>query len=135
MLSIAVNKIKRVVRSTIAAKTLSMIDGLETAFILDVFCQKPFIKITENVMPIEFLIDNKSLFDSIHSTKLTNDKRLRVDLATIKEMMEKKELCKVQWIPTSHQLSDCLTKKEHPQGNFLKLSPLENFISKQEFLL
>ena len=52
-------------------------------------------------MPVESLIDNKSIFDIIHSTKMTNDKHVRVDLATIKEMMEKKELCKVQWILAS----------------------------------
>ena len=113
-----------------------MIDGLETAFYLGcILTETIYQNNRENVMPIESLIDNKSLFDSIHSMKLTNDKRLRVDLATIKEMMEKKELCKVQWIPTSHQLSDCLTKKGHPQGNFLKSSPLENFTIKQEFVL
>ena len=106
----SVNKIKRVVRSTIAAETLSMIDGLETAFYLGcILTEIIWQNKRENIMPIESLIDNKSLFDSIHS--MTNDKRLRVDLATIKEMLDKKELCKVQWTPTGHQLSDCLTKK------------------------
>ena len=41
----SVNKIKRVVRSTIAAETLSMIDGLETAFYLACILTGSFIKI------------------------------------------------------------------------------------------
>ena len=72
----SVNKIKLVVRSTIAAETLSMIDGLEIAFYLGCILTGSFIKIRENVMSIESLTDNKSLFDSIHSTKLTNDKMM-----------------------------------------------------------
>ena len=70
-----------------------MIDGLETAFYLGcILTEIIYQNKGENVMPIESLIGNKSLFDSIHSTKMTNDKHLRVDLATIKKIMEKRAL-------------------------------------------
>ena len=70
-----------------------MIDGLETtSYLGHILTEIIYENKKEKVMPIESLIDNKSLFDSIHSMKMTNDKCLRVDLATIKEMMEKRAL-------------------------------------------
>ena len=64
------HKIKRVARSTIAAEKLSMTDGLETAFYLGCILTEIIYQNTkENVMPVESLIDNKSIFDSIHSTR------------------------------------------------------------------
>ena len=59
----SVNKIKRVVGSMTAAETLSIIDGLETAFYLGCILKEIIYQNKkENVMPIESLIDNKYLF-------------------------------------------------------------------------
>ena len=45
------------------------------------------------------------------STKSVSEKRLRIDLASIKQMLERGEIDAVKWIHNSHQLSDCLTKR------------------------
>jgi len=37
--------------------------------------------------------------------------RLRIDIGTIKEMVENKEIKSVSWIPAKYQLADCLTKR------------------------
>ena len=38
------------------------------------------------------------------------DKRLRIDIGALKEMLHKKEIDKIHWIKTEHQLEDSLTK-------------------------
>ena len=52
-----------------------------------------------------------TLWDIIQSTKSVFEKRLRIDLAAIKEMMKKKKISAVCWVGNNHQLSDCLTER------------------------
>ena len=104
------NKIKRVVRSTLAAETLSLVEGLDTAFYLGHLVSEILCNTKKNVVPIDCYIDNKSLYDNIHSTKMVAEKRLRIDIASIKQMIQREEISQVIWVDTSHQISDCLTK-------------------------
>ena len=75
-LSWKVHKIKRVLRSTIAAEALSLQEGLEFSYY--------YRKIVEDItgvqprtIPIVAYTDNKSVIEALHSTKLVDDKRLR----------------------------------------------------------
>ncbi|CAC5360729.1 unnamed protein product [Mytilus coruscus] len=102
------NKIKRVVRSTIAAEALSLQDGLETALY--------FQKIIEDIcgvqerIPITAFIDNKSVTEALKSTKLVEDKRLRIDIAAICEMIQNNYV-EVKWCPGKVQLANSMTKR------------------------
>lgn len=103
------NKIKRVAKSTTAAESLALSDGLDDALylseLLAELLRKDVKKITINAK-----IDNKNLHSLIYSTKVISEKRLRIDIAAIKEMLIRKEISTVEWIPTERQLTDCLTK-------------------------
>ncbi|XP_057290806.1 uncharacterized protein LOC130613486 [Hydractinia symbiolongicarpus] len=77
-------KIKRVVRSTLAAETLALVNGIDAY--------------------------NKSLYEAAYSTKALEDKRLRVDMASLRQSTNQKEVI-LKWIPTKHQLADVLTKQ------------------------
>ena len=57
------------------------------------------------------ITNNKSIFDPVHSAKLTLDRRLRLDISAVREMCEREEVC-LQWIETHGQLSDVLMKKD-----------------------
>ena len=57
-------------------------------------------------------VDNKSLVDAIYSSKGVDDRRLRVDIAVIRDMLDRNELNEVSWIPTKLQVADPLTKRE-----------------------
>ena len=100
------SRIKRVVHSTLAAETLSMIDGTNTAF----YILKLLRDIVECRQIIDVFTDNKSLYETTHSKKPCTDKRLRVDVSALKEMIERKEIV-VKNVPGEEQLSDVLTKK------------------------
>ena len=58
---------------------------------------------------IEAFTDNRSLYETLHTTKSILDKRLRVEIVARREMCEKNELL-ISWIEKQHQLSDVLTK-------------------------
>ena len=60
-------------------------------------------------IPVRCFSDNKSLVENIHSTRLTTEKRLRMDLASIKQSVSCGEVS-VTWVPTAKQVADCLTK-------------------------
>ena len=51
------------------------------------------------------------MFNAVHSITAFLDKRLRVDVAILREMIDKPEIKKVTWVPTKDQLADCLTKR------------------------
>ena len=99
-------RVKRVVHSTLAAEALSLIDGTNTAFYV--------LSLLSEFIPCRKLMnvitDNKNLYDTAHSKKPTTDKRLRTDIAGIKEMLDLNQI-DMKAVPGNEQLSDILTKK------------------------
>ena len=102
-------KLKRVVKSTLAAETLALVEGAEVSFYIASII-KEITKMKEE-MPIQCKVDNKSLVDALSSSKQVDDRRLRIDIAVLDEMLEKKEIHNVFWVDTTSQLADCLTKR------------------------
>ena len=84
------SKIKRVVKSTLAAEMLSLSEALDHAIYLKQIIMELTGADNESI-PAEALVDNKSVEDAIYSTKSIDDKRLRIDVGSIKEMLNKKE--------------------------------------------
>lgn len=69
------------------------------------------LEITGKRLPIDCFVDNKSLCENLYSTKSVEEKRLRLDIASIRELLAEKLIRSVVWIPTSQQISDCFTKR------------------------
>ena len=109
ILSWQANKIKRVVKSSLAAETLSLLEGIEDAFFLHSLMSE--IGILDADIPISSVVDSKSLVENVHSTKSVEDKRTRIDLAAIKEYLMDGRVKSIQWCPGSKQLANCMTKK------------------------
>ena len=104
-------RIKRVVRNTLAAETLSLADGASTATYLKAILSKIFPAM-KNV-PIDGVTDNQSLYDNLGTSHRTADKGLIIDICCIKEQVETNKLT-VTWMPGSKQLSNVLTKQGAP---------------------
>lgn len=110
LLSWKSKRIRRVVRSTLAAETLAMSDGLDTAFFLATLWNEVLFGNPElPCLPIEVYTDNCSLCAAVHSCKNVIDKRLRIDIGSLREMMQQHRVS-VSWVSTDEQLADCLTK-------------------------
>jgi ribonuclease HI len=99
-------KLKRVARSTIAAETMALSSGIEEAMYL----RQVITFSIGGVLPIIAITDNKSLLQAINSTHLVEEKRLRIDISAIKEIVDSENVS-VVWVPGVRQLADCLTKK------------------------
>ena len=101
-------RLRRVARSTIAAETLAASDACETCILLS--SQIAEIMGMEK-LPIVLVTDNESLANATRSTTSVEEKRLRIDIAALREMVNSKEIHDIRWVPTEHQLADCLTKQ------------------------
>ena len=67
-------------------------------------------EISNKVLPIKCYVDNKSLVDSIFLTKTLTEKRLKIDICIIHDMLSKNEVYSIEWCKSEAQLTDCLTK-------------------------
>ena len=74
------HKIKRVVRSTLAAEMLSLEEGLEASVYYRQMLED-ILGIKSKSIQMEAYVDNKSVIEAILSTRMVEDKRLRVDVA------------------------------------------------------
>ena len=87
---------------------MALLEGAEAsvyiAEIIGSIILKPGLK-------VNCYVDNKSLVDALSSTKRVEDRRLRIDLAVLEDMLAKKEISSVSWIASRQQLADCLTKR------------------------
>ena len=100
-------KIRRVVKSTLAAETLALLDCAEAAvYIASIIADLINVQKTK----VCCYVDNRSLVDALHSLKMVEDRRLRLDIAVLQDMMERGELNSVSWVDTGSQLANCLTK-------------------------
>ena len=61
-------------------------------------------------IPISCYVDNGDLVESLKSSKSVQDKRLRIEIASMKQMLDRKELTQVKWVSTKDQIANCLTK-------------------------
>lgn len=104
------NKVKRVVRSTIAAETLALQEGLEDAVYLRRVLEE-LLGCKNNSIPIVGFVDNKSVVEALYSTKLVDDKRLRLDMAAIRQSLDNGEVHTIKWCPGEFQLANSMTKR------------------------
>lgn len=113
------SKIKRVVRSTLAAETLSLSEALDHAIYLKQIIME-LTAVNEDCIPIEAYVDSQSVEDALYSTKSVDDKRLRIDIGSIKQMLTTEEVAKIQWIPGDKMIANSLTKRGAPTYDLLR---------------
>lgn len=106
-------RIRRLVRSTLAEETLALGDGIDSAvFLTTLYSETTTDDWTHNNLPIVCVTDNHSLFDAVKSTKSVTEKRLRLKISSIKELINSGTIQRIMWSTTKEQLADCLTKKQ-----------------------
>ena len=102
-------RIRRSAKSTLAAETIALVEAIDTAIYLKELISEILYSKSLNI-PINCFTDNLSLFQSANSTTSVSDRRLRIELAVIREAVAKKEVT-LTWVQSKDQLADCLTKK------------------------
>ena len=66
------------------------------------------------------ITDNEDLKDAAYSTTAVEEKRLRVDIADIRESVRQRVI-KIDWVPKGYQLADVLTKQGANQDRLLNV--------------
>ena len=124
-------KIQQVVRSTLAAETLAMEEALEECFITRSILLEIYHRDAESgLFPIYCYTDSVSLLESVHSTKTLKQKRLKVDVCVVREMLEKKEIKSINWCPSNRLLADCLSKSSASNTKLMSVLKTESGILK-----
>ena len=75
---------------------------------------KNVIWIIENVRTFQDVVQ------SVKSTTLESEKRLRVTIASIQQVLDQDEAF-LKWIPTNKQIADCITKNNASPYELLDL--------------
>ena len=63
---------------------------------------------------VKCYVDNKSLVDALHSTTSVEEKSLRINIAVLRDMMQRKG---VIWVKTANQITNALTRR-HVKKNW-----------------
>ena len=99
------HKIKRVVRSTLAAEMLSQEESLEASVYYRQMLED-ILGIKSKSIQIEPYVDSKSVIGAILSTRMVEDKPLQVDVAAIQELLKTHDINRIQWIPGHLQFAN-----------------------------
>ena len=94
-----------------AAETLVQVDCAEACIWLKQLLSE-LLNIECQTIYTECRSDSKQMRDALYSLASgpIKNKRLRIELAIIKEMLHKNEINKIEWVDHSDQIADSLTK-------------------------
>ena len=104
------SKINRVANNILEAETLACSSGMDEAIAIKDTIEEIF-KLPRNTIPVDVVIDSNSLEEALRSTAAVDSKRLRRDMARIKENMAKRYVNSVTWVPGNRMLADMMTKQ------------------------
>ena len=103
-------RLKRVVKSTVAAECLAAIEAAENVVLLST-ALKTILNDSECSIRCLIYCDNKNLVNAVHSSTKVEDQRLQIDVCVLRNMISNGELSKFYWVPTTLQIANCLTKQ------------------------
>ena len=103
-------KVKRVVKSTLAAECLAAVACAEMTIYLARLIED-ILKIPGNSVETYVFCDNKNLVNAVHSSTNLEDKRLIIDVSVLRDFLLQKELTKFEWVATESQLANTFTKQ------------------------
>jgi hypothetical protein len=108
-------KVKRVCRSTATGDILSLGESYDTSMWL----RKIWHELTGHWLKVRLIVDSMGALKNLVTTKLPEEKRLRIDLAIVRQGLRRGDF-DVSWIPSKENLSDPLTKESDNEGDRLK---------------
>ena len=104
------SRISRIANNTLEAETLACSAAMDEAISIKDTLEEIF-RLQRNSIPINVFVDSNSLDESLKSTTAVDNKRLRRDVARIKENLEKRFITSVSWVPSGEMLADAMTKQ------------------------
>jgi hypothetical protein len=99
-------RLRRVTRSTFGSETLAMVESMDSALVV----REVFSQILGRRLKVRLWTDCKSLVDALETMTMPLEKRLQVDLASLRETCRDRDVDGVGWVEASRNYSDALTK-------------------------
>jgi hypothetical protein len=127
--------ISRVVKSTLAAESMSLSTALDRQLYLRLLVQS--LLHGEPVydpewrhklkVPGVLITDAKSLYDHLNTTgKVPKERQTLIDLLVARDLIETGAV-KLMWVPTAHMVADILTKVMKPTSCYVRLRDTQRF--------
>ncbi|KAI0398644.1 hypothetical protein F4802DRAFT_611456 [Xylaria palmicola] len=122
------SKCKRVTRSVLASELYGMVNGFDSAIALRTTLKNIMEALNLPPIPTVLCSDSKSLYDCLVKLGTTQEKRLMIDIMSLRESYEKKEISEVRWINGKDNPADAFTKRAPNQA-------LETLVSTNKLLV
>ena len=104
------SKISRVANNILEAETLACSAAMDEAIAVKEMLEEIF-RLMRNSIPVVAKVDSNSLDDAIILMSVVENKRLRRDIARIKENLETRKVNGLCWVPGAKMLADVMTKQ------------------------
>ena len=101
-------KLERVAKSPLASETLALGVAADAGFMIACMVQEVFR--LPSLPVVECFTDNASLIETLKTSNITSDTRLRVEISSLRQMITKGEIHAL-WVEGRYQLADALTKR------------------------
>jgi hypothetical protein len=111
------HKLRRVARSTKTAETLAASEGFDRAYYVGAMLA--WMGLDNGII---LVLDNSSLYADVSTTRVPKEKRVKVDLALLRESFDRGDLGAVIWAQTTAQLADAMTKADEKADSRLLLA-------------
>lgn len=101
------HKAKRVNRSVLGSEIMAFADAFDMAFVL----KHDIEAMIKKTLPIVMITDSLSLFDVITRASSTTEKRLMIDIESVRKAYKNKEIEKMVFVRSPFNPADALTKE------------------------
>lgn len=113
-------KCKRVTRSVLASELYGTVQGIDNGITLGTTLNMIMKQLGYADIPIVVCTDSRSLYDCLVKLGTTTEKRLMIDIMSIRESYERRELTEIRWIDGRDNPADAMTK-DKPNNALEKL--------------
>ena len=98
-----------------ASETLTQVEAAEAAlWVAKLYSEVTgnyIDRTTNNVIPTEYFTDSCQQVEAVYYTSPILDRRLRIDISILREMLQKKEIKERKWVNSKTQLANSLTER------------------------
>jgi len=101
-------KCKRITRSVLAAELYAMSMGFDSASVIKSTIQQ----ILDRPVDLVIYTDSKSLYDCLVKLGSTQEKRLMIDIFSLRQAYERREILEIVWIDGKYNIADAMTKEK-----------------------
>jgi hypothetical protein len=125
------SKCKRVTRSVLASELYGMMNGFDAGIALGTTLQQITSALQLPQIPVVICADSRSLYECLVKLGTTVEKRLMIDIMSLRESYERREIAEIRWIIGKDNPADACTKKS-PNAALEKLVSTNRLVVRVE---